>query len=122
MRSTTGPSATAPMARIFVFWGISLEKPGAALVEGASRFGTVHMHTPACFGPDDIAIIWAPFRGTFRSDIYRQIRAAGGRVIISENGWLSPIGGRRYYQIALHGWNGTGQFPAGDGSPVLPRS
>jgi len=104
------------MARIFVFWGISLEKPGSALVEGASRFGTVHMHTPARFEPEDVAIIWAPFRGTFRSDIYRQIRAAGGRVIISENGWLSPIRGRKFYQIALHGWNGTGRFLDGDDS------
>ena len=99
-----------------MFWGVTIGKPGAALAEGAARLGTVHMSTPARFEPDDIAILWAPFRGTFRSDIYRQIRAAGGRAIIGENGWLSPVQGRKYFQLALHGWNGTGDFPAGDGS------
>lgn len=106
--------ATARMGRIFVFWGVSIGKPGAVLAEGASRLGKVYMSTPARFEPDDVAIIWAPFRGTFRSDIYREIRAAGGRAIIGENGWLSPIGGRKYYQMALDGWNGTGVFPDGD--------
>jgi hypothetical protein len=101
-------------ARIFVFWGVTIGKPGSALAEGAARLGTVHMSTPVRFEPDDIAILWAPFRGTFRSDIYRQIRAAGGRAIIGENGWLSPVQGRKYVQLALHGWNGTGDFPAGD--------
>lgn len=104
------------MARIFVFWGVSISKPGAALAEGAARLGTVHMSTPSRFEPDDVAIIWAPFRGTFRSEIFSQIRAAGGRAIIVENGWLSPIGGQKYYQVALDGWNGTGWFPEGKGN------
>jgi hypothetical protein len=101
------------MGRVYVFWGVTIGKPGSALAEGASRLGIVHMSTPARFEPDDVAILWAPFRGTFRSDIYRQIRAAGGRAIIGENGWLSPIQGQKYFQVALHGWNGTGDFPDG---------
>jgi hypothetical protein len=104
------------MGRLFLFWGVSIGKPGSLLTEGANRLGTVRMYVPARFEPDDVAILWAPFRGTFRSAIWRDVRAAGGRAIIVENGWLSPIGTEKYYQIALDGWNGAGVFAAGDGS------
>lgn len=33
--------------------------------------------------------------------------------MVAENGWLSPIRGQRFYQLAIGGWNGTGRFPAG---------
>jgi hypothetical protein len=104
------------MGRIFLFWGVSIGKPGAALSEGAGRLGPVRMYVPRRFEPDDVVIMWAPFRATFRSAIYRQIRAAGGRAILIENGWLSPIGKEKYYQIALDGWNGAGRGAEGDGS------
>jgi hypothetical protein len=103
-----------PMRRLFLFWGVSIGKPGSLLTEAANRLGPVHMYLPARFEPDDVAILWAPFIGTFRNAIWHAVRAAGGRVIIVENGWLSPIGRQKYYQIALDGWNGTGRFAAGD--------
>jgi len=65
-------------------------------------------------GHEDMLITWSPWVHTVR-DHHRQIYLELGRpVLVIENGWLSPIQGIRFYQIALDGWNGTGRFPAGD--------
>ena len=83
--------------------------PFAALAAGLSRVGYA-------LGGDDRAqllVAWAPWNGTARQALQRRYAAAGRPVIVAENGWLSPLGGHAFYQLALDGWNGGGRWPAG---------
>jgi hypothetical protein len=89
-------------------------KPLDAIVAGAARFAPVTADLPSGFTASDVLITWSPFRATPRAETFAAAKAGGARVIVLENGWLSPIGGARYYQVALDGWNGTGRFPVGD--------
>ena len=89
-------------------------KPYEEVAAGARRLGDVVIGPPGRdAGPDDVLICWSPFLGTDRLAAFRAIKAAGGRAIVMENGWLSPIGPRRFCQVALDGWNGEGRFPPG---------
>src|SRR5665213_968319 len=62
----------------------------------------------------DVLLTWSTWKGTTREAMADQFRARGAKVVVFENGWLSPIRDQRYFQIALDGWNGTGTFPPGD--------
>lgn len=89
-------------------------KPYDEVAAGARRLGPVTIGMPdRDAGPDDVLICWSPFLGTDRLAALRTIKAVGGRAIVMENGWLSPIGPRRFFQVALDGWNGEGRFPPG---------
>lgn len=88
-------------------------KPVDEIIAGARRFGEVTTELPDRFTPEDVLIIWSPFRACWRAPIFAAAKAAGSRVVVMERGWLSPIGGARYYQVALDGWNGSGRFSAG---------
>lgn len=63
----------------------------------------------------DILVVWSPWHASHRHIIEKAYRASGKPVIVMENGWLSPIGRAPtpFFQVALGGWNGTGQFQAG---------
>lgn len=63
----------------------------------------------------DILVTWSPWVGSFRASMEHHYRELGRPVIVIENGWLSPLGGVPYYQIALDGWNGGGRFMADNG-------
>jgi hypothetical protein len=101
----------------------SAEYPYGAIVAGLHRLGcTIERSADA-----DLLVTWSPWKGTMREAVARQFARNGKPVIVAENGFLSPLGGKRYFQLALDGWNGTGRFPAGDamrwrrwGLPLLP--
>lgn len=65
-------------------------------------------------GDENILITWSPWVGTLRDGVMREFQAFQKPVIIMENGWLSPIQGKAFYQVALNGWNGTGRFWPGN--------
>lgn len=79
----------------------------------ACRFAVESLSSPdAC----DVLATWSPWKGSIRHRLANHFGEANKKVIVIENGFLSPINGQPYYQVALDGWNGTGTFPAGDGS------
>lgn len=90
-------------------------KPIEQITAGARRLGPVTTELPDRFGPDDVVIMWSPFRASWRAPIFAAAKAAGSRVVVMERGWLSPIAGVPYFQVALDGWNGDGRFPEGGG-------
>lgn len=72
----------------------------------------VILHEPAAYGPDDVLIVWNLY-GRFGAAAAR-CQAAGGRVLVCENGYLGEDGeGRQYYAIAEGGHNGAGQWKIG---------
>lgn len=94
--------------------------PWQAITEGLQQIGysptreVVGLHSPDHnFG---LMVTWSPWVGSYRKQIADGFAKAGKPVIVIENGWLSPIDGVPYYQVALGGWNGTGSYPVGDGS------
>jgi len=88
-------------------------KPVAEIVAGARRFGEVTTDLPERFTPDDVLVIWSPFRASWRAPVFAAAKAGGSRVVVMERGWLASIGGARYFQVALDGWNGGGRFLPG---------
>ncbi|MGK9169764.1 hypothetical protein KXR53_25855 [Inquilinus limosus] len=90
-------------------------KPWRECVAACQRMGPTSTELPDRFEPEDVLITWSPFRGSKRWRAFQAAKAAGSRVIVMENGWLSPIGDTWYFQMAFDGWNGTGHFP--DGGP-----
>lgn len=88
-------------------------KPGEAFVSGLEACGYRVCVDPArC----DMLITWTPWPDTDRYVLERQFVAAGRSVIYVENGWLTPIQDRNYFQIAFGGWNGSGIFPEWNGA------
>lgn len=73
---------------------------------------------------EDVLCIWNRY-GEVEA-IADRFEAAGGTVIVAENGYLNPGGGNPkfdahegkpgYYALALDGHNGSGRWPSGDGS------
>lgn len=66
--------------------------------------------------PDDTAdvlVTWSPWAGTPRKTMAESFNRQGKPVVVMENGWLPRIGGESYYQAALGGWNGTGDYRPG---------
>ena len=86
--------------------------PHSAVLAGLRRFG-VEVTTG---DQHDWLLTWSPWLGSHRDALVRQAHRNNAAVVVLENGWLSPIGGVPYYQIALGGWNGQGRFFPGDGS------
>jgi hypothetical protein len=101
--------------RFFVYLPQGDRKPWRECIAACERFGPTATELPDRFEPEDVLITWSPFRLSKRWAAVRDVRAAGGRAVILENGWLSPPGGVRHFQFALDGWNGTGRFA--DGGP-----
>lgn len=92
-----------------------LKAAGFQVYEGAPK-------NPPYF--EDVLCIWNRY-GEVEA-IADRFEAAGGTVIVAENGYLNPGGGNPkfdahegkpgYYALALDGHNGSGRWPAGDGS------
>lgn len=67
---------------------------------------------------EDLLVTWTLWDEASRTKMANKFYDAGARVICIERGWLR---GKGHYQIAWRvgkdcGYNGWGQFPAGDGS------
>lgn len=90
--------------------------PWRAVSEGLAACGVEAARDVPPTQGFDLLVTWSPWEGSHRADLARAFTAQGKPVWVMENGFLSPINGEPYYQLALNGWNGTGQFPAGDGS------
>ncbi len=90
------------------------EYPYAFVRNGLQRCG----YSVADINHDEIAdllVVWSPWNRSHRQMLQDRYRTKGKPVIVVENGWLSPIHSKPFYQVALDGWNGTGHFVAGDG-------
>lgn len=87
-------------------------EPREALIRGLEKIGH-----KVCGDPQEchLLLTWTPWENSDRAVLKQDFEKAGRPVICIENGWLSPIDGRRYWQIAFGGWNGTGIFPAWKG-------
>lgn len=87
--------------------------PWRAVREGLTRLGfEVRMGTDL---DADVLVTWSPWVGSRRQALQARYTADAKPVIVMENGWLSPISGVPYWQVARDGWNGTGTFPTGGG-------
>lgn len=79
---------------------------------------------PARVENGDVLVTWNRYGHV--QQIADRFEAEGGTVIAAENGYLNPGGGNPkfdahegvhgYYALALHGHNGSGKWPIGDGS------
>lgn len=56
---------------------------------------------PVTGSPWDVLVTWSPWVRSPRERLARMSRT----VVVLENGWLSPIQGKRYYQVQLNSWN-----------------
>lgn len=63
---------------------------------------------------EDLLVLWNLRRGIDEAYAQRW-EAAGGIVLVCENGYLQKVD-KTYYAISTHGHNGSGWWPAGDGS------
>jgi hypothetical protein len=63
-------------------------------------------------GPGDVLVIWN--RYWHYETMADRFEAAGGRVIVAENGYIGrDASGIQHYALALHGHNGSGRWPTG---------
>jgi hypothetical protein len=64
--------------------------------------------------PGDVLVLWN--RKSANEIIADRFERAGGTVIVAENGYIgADATGRQYYALAVHGHNGSGRWPQGDG-------
>lgn len=84
--------------------------PFRALQTGLTRLG--YLPTPD-WQRADALLTWSPWLGSHRAALAETYRLSGRPVIVCENGWLQPIRGRTFYQLAFDSWNGTGSYPVG---------
>lgn len=99
--------------RVLLYLPSQPEYPRKAVRDGLLAAGHELVNTP---DEAEALVTWSPWAGTSRQVLRGQFEYQGKPVGVIENGWLSPIRDEPYYQVALGGWNGTGRFPAGDGS------
>lgn len=79
-----------------------LARAGWRVVEGAGQ--------PR--GPRDLLVTWTVHRGE-KERVARAFEAAGGQVLVCEEGYLREIAGERAFALALHDHNGAGRWRAG---------
>jgi hypothetical protein len=90
----------------------------AAFEDGLRRIGYSDIRDYICgrawpSGPDDLLVLWNLHRGP--DETYaRRWETKGGTVLVCENGYLQQVD-KTHYAISVHGHNGSGWFPAGDG-------
>jgi len=95
-----------------------------AFVNGLKRLGYTQFDDYRCgrgfpSGPDDLLVLWNLHRGPDES-YAKAWEAKGGTVLVCENGYLQRQD-KTYYAISVHGHNGSGWFPAGDGAERFAR-
>lgn len=96
-----------------------------AFVAGLERSGyQAALRAPS--GPPargDVLVIWNRYGD--RDHIATRFEAAGGVVLVAENGYIDPTrhGARSWYAIARGGHNGQGWWPSGSGrwDEIAPR-
>jgi hypothetical protein len=86
--------------------------PRAAILAGLSAAGIGHGRLSQA----DALVTWSPWNESYRAGWVKVFESERRPIIVVENGWLSPVNGVPYFQVALDGWNGTGRFPTGDAS------
>jgi hypothetical protein len=88
----------------------------------------VSSQVPALPGPDDVLVIWN--RYAEYDAIARRVEAAGGRVLVAENGYLGygarshrahDLSARRMYALALFDHGGRGAWPTLPGGRRFPQ-
>lgn len=101
--------------------------PWRAVREGLAKIGAAPISAGHDMFDCDFLVTWSPWNGSFRQQMQTHYRKLGKPVIVMENGWLSPLLGQVWFQIALDGWNGAGRFPVGPptrwdsmSQPLLP--
>lgn len=88
-----------------------------AFETGLKRAGYTLNDSPAALptARDDLLVIWNRY-GAFEARANEWERR-GGTVLVCENGYAGKDSeGRQYYAISVHGHNGSGWFPDGDGA------
>lgn len=78
--------------------------PYAAIVKGLKASG--YEIARIMDKDNDLVVSWSPWRNTPRETECRNHPL----FVVMENGWFSPIAGKKYYQVALWGFNGQGVF------------
>lgn len=88
------------------------EYPAKAVADGLRRIG---WKLADGIADADFLITWSPWQGSHRETIFRRFQ--GKPRLVMENGWLTPINGVRYFQLAFDTWNDPGaRFSQGDSS------
>lgn len=82
-----------------------------AFRQGLQRVGFKLVDSMTPDGPEDWLILWNKKRGP-EEKLADAWEAAGGTVIVVENGYLQAVD-KTYYAISVHGHNGSGWFPVG---------
>lgn len=88
-----------------------------AFCEGLARVGfDVRTDTPRDPHAGDVLLVWNRYGAT--EPLADAFEAAGGTVLVAENGYLDPDrhGRRSWYALARGGHNGQGEWP--DGGPA----
>ena len=88
-----------------------------AFIAGLKRVGYhVNLHLPARPpAPGEVLVLWNRYSDReLTADAWEK---KGGVVLVAENGYAgADAEGRQYYALAKSGHNGSGTWPAGDGS------
>lgn len=84
---------------------------GEVFSEGLRRHGYHVDQWSKSPGPSDVLVMWNRHRAF--SPIAEIYEAAGGRVIIAENGYTAPVDGGKHYALALDHHNGCGRWFVG---------
>lgn len=89
---------------------------GDAFTAGLRAAGYEVVHSaPQRFSPGDVMVCWN--RYGYTHTLANQVEAAGGTVLIAENGYIGKdAAGHQLYAIARTGHNGSGTWHVGDGS------
>lgn len=105
---------TKPIAHCLIREGPTYRRN--AFVVGLQRCGfDVRFQIPLTFNPGDVLVIWNKYWQF--EQLADKFEAAGNAVIVAENGYIGVDGdGIQNYALALHGHNGSGRWPDGDGS------
>jgi hypothetical protein len=60
----------------------------------------------------DVLVTWTVHRG-HKEQLARRFEAAGGRVIVAEEGYIRRVNGEKHFALALHDHNGAGKWHLG---------
>lgn len=82
-----------------------------SFVAGLQRLGYTVVHRIEKPGPDDVLVVWNLTGGIEREA--ERFKRGGAKVLVAENGYLTPPGVPGMYAISEGGHNGAGRFPVG---------
>lgn len=85
-----------------------------AFEAGLKRIGYTVVRSIDNPGPDDLLVSWNLFGPTEK--LAESYRRHGAKVIVTENGYMTPPGRPGMYALSLDGHCGAGRFPSVEGS------